>query len=285
MPDLRVLTWNSNGGAVPRGAEIVAATNALTALYPAHPLQICVCQETAVGADSIQVNFGGTPPFLPDFIQPSVSCREHLPPPAQPYRVGVSRNYRMSYMTANAAAALNLVGVGGFNLVDLNPAVDPGVAAWIGMQGLGAVVLNDVTQCAANMRWPVYQQLNYAGGTVHFFTWHAPLQNNWLNANFSGNVLPGGALWESFQFFQHSNFYTNIIAGLGGGDVVIIAGDLNTTNAGLGFPNMFNNYIGFSNNLTHMLTYSPSPNLAIDQGHNTPSPNSPHDLVSARVRW
>ncbi|NEP09285.1 MAG: hypothetical protein F6K14_03390 [Symploca sp. SIO2C1] len=120
---------------------------------------------------------------------------------------------------------------------------------------------------------------------MHFFTWHAPLQANWLGANFSGNVLPGGGLWEAFQFFQQSNFYTGILGGLTPNDAIVIAGDLNTTDAGLAFPNMFPNYIGYSSNLSHILIYSPSAALAVAEGHNTPSPSSPHALISARVIW
>lgn len=286
MPSLRVLSWNSNGGAVPRGAEVLAATNALTVLYPAHPLQLCVCQETAVAPDSIEATFIGNPPFSASFVQPPLSCREHLPPPAQPFRVAPSRNYRSSYMDTGPAP-LNLAAAGGLGLVNLDPAVDAGVAAWINAQGLAPRILADVTQCAANMRWPIYQQFAYAGGTVHFFSWHAPLRANWLGANFSGIALPGGGLWEAFQFFQHSTFYQNIINGLTPADSIVIAGDFNTTDAGLTphYPNMFPGYDGFSHNLSHILVSSPSIALDINEGHNTPSASSPHDLISARVVW
>ena len=286
MPSLRVLTWNSNGGAAPRGAQIVAAANTLSGMYPAHPLQLCVCQETAVGPDSILAAFTATPPFSLSFAQPPLFNREHLPPPAQPFRIPPSRAYRMTYMNAGPAA-LNLAAVGGFNLVNLDPAFDMGVAGWIAAQGLAPGLLAAVNQCAGNIRWPVHQQFTYGAGTVHFFTWHAPLLANWLGANFSGIALPGGGLWEAFQFFQHSTYYTNIMAGLGANDAIVIAGDFNTTAAGLApaVPNMFPNYDGYSHNLSHILVYSPSIALDIDQGHNTPSPNSPHDLISARVIW
>lgn len=286
MPSLRVLAWNSNGGAAPRGAQLVAAANTLSVMYPAHPLQLCVCQETAVGPDSIFAAFTGSAPFSVSFVQPPRYNREHLPPPAQPFRIMPSRAYRMTYMNGGPAA-LNLIGVGGFNLVNLDPAVDAGVAGWIAAQGLAPGPLAAVNQCAANIRWPVYQQLTYGAGIVHFFTWHAPLMANWLGANFSGLVLPGGGLWEAFQFFQHSTFYTGIVAGLGVNDAIIIAGDFNTTAAGLvaPFPNMFPNYDGYSHNLSHILAYSPSIALDVDEGHNTPSPYSPHDLISARAIW
>ncbi len=289
MPSLRVLSWNSNGGAAPRGGQLVAAANALTGLYPGHPLQLCVCQETGVAVDSIHAAFTGTPPFSVSFVQPPLFNREHLPIPAQPFRIVPSRAYRMTYMNGGPAG-LNLAAVGGFNLVNLDPAVDAGVAAWIAAQGLAPALLAMVNQCAGNIRWPVYQHLTYGASNIHFFTWHAPLRLNWLGANFSGIVLPGGGggtLWEAFQFFQHSAFYTGIIAGLAANDVVIIAGDLNTTAAGLAppVPNMFPGYVGYSHNLSHILVHSPSAALAIAEGHNTPSPNSPHNLISARAIW
>lgn len=286
MPSLRILSWNSNGGAAPRGAEIVNAANNLAGMYPAQPMQLCVCQEAAVGPDSILAAFTATPPFPASYIQPPLSCREHLLPPAQPYRVGISRNYRMSYMTGGPAP-LNLVAGGAFTLVNLDPAIDAGVAAWIAAQGLAPVIAANVNQCAANMRWPVYQQFNYAGGTVNFFTWHAPLAANWLGANFSGNVLPGGGLWEAFQFFQNSAFYTGILGGLGVNDAIVVAGDLNTTAAGLApaVPNMFPNYTGYSDSLSHIMVFSPSPALLVAEGHNSLSPSSPHNLISARVIW
>ena len=284
MPSLRVLTWNSNGGAAPRGAELVAAANALNAFYPAHPLQLCVCQEAGVAPDSIHLAFTGSAPFSVVFSQPPSERREHLPPPAQPFRIAPSRNYRMTYRIGGPAA-LNLAAVGGFQLVNLSHLVDLGVNAWINAQGLAPVPLQNVRQCAGNMRWPVYQQFGYAGGTVHFFTWHAPLLANWLGANFSGHILPGGGLWEAFQFFQHSNFYNGILAGLGAADAIIIAGDLNTIAGGLGFPNMFPNYQGYSFNLSHILVHSPGMALGVAEGHNSVSPNSPHELISARVIW
>ena len=289
MPSLRVLTWNSNGGAAPRGGQLVAAANALTGMYPGHPLQLCICQETGVAPDSIHAAFTGTPPFSVSFVQPPLFSREHLPIPAQPFRIMPSRAYRLTYMDAGPAA-LNLASVGGFNLVNLDPAVDAGVAGWIAAQGLAPGLLVTVNQCAANIRWPVYQQFAYGGGSVHFFTWHAPLRNNWLGANFSGIVLPGGGggtLWEAFQFFQHSTFYTGIMAGLGVNDIVIVAGDLNTTGPGVAppAPNMFPGYIGFSHNLSHILAHSPSAALGMVEGHNNPSPQSPHNLVSARAIW
>lgn len=284
MPSLRVLSWNSNGGNAPRGAEIVAATNQLSLMYPAFPLQLCVCQETAVAVDSIEGAFIGSAPFSINFVQPPLQCREHLPPPAQPFRIPPSRNYRMTYMNGGPAM-LNLVAVGGFQLVNLDPNFDAGVNAWINAQGLAPIIRQNVRQCAGNIRWPVYQQFAYGGGSVHFFTWHAPLLLNWLGANFSGIVLPGGGLWEAFQFFQNSNFYNGIFAGLGPIDAIVIAGDLNTNDGGMGFPNMFVNYDGFSFNLSHILVYSPSMFLDVAEGHNTFSPNSPHELISARVIW
>jgi len=225
-----------------------------------------------------------TPPFSVSFAQPPLFSREHLPPPAQPFRIVPSRAYRMTSRNV-APPAINPVAAGGFNLVNLDPAVDAGVAAWIAAQGLAPALLATVRQCAANIRWPVYQQFNYGAGIVHFFTWHAPLMANWLGTNFSGIVLPGGGLWEANQFFQNSTFYTGILAGLGAADAIVIAGDLNTTNVGLGLPNMYPGYVGYSNNLSHILINSPSLALGVAEGHNSPSPNSPHDLISARVIW
>ena len=61
-----------------------------------------------------------------------------------------------------------MAAVGGFNLVNLDPVIDAGVAAWIAAQGLAPGILFQVNQCAANMRWPGYQQYTYGGSNVHF---------------------------------------------------------------------------------------------------------------------
>ena len=291
MPDLRVLTWNSGGEADGRGLALANVVNAINALYAGDvPVQLIAIQEANVGAGgSIAAALANGAPFNV-FVQPPGHCREHLPPPAQPFRIAPSKAYLMSWMdtAAGAAAANNLAAVGiPVSLVNLDPANDAGVNNFINGFGMPPFQLAMVRQAAANMRWPVYQAFTYGAvpATVHFFSWHAPLLVNWLNANFSGNALQGPALPEAFLFFQASSFYTNIINNLTANDMVIIAGDLNMTLADIAQPGFFNLFVGASNGLEHVLAYSPSANLAVDQGWSIQADFRPHWIVSARVRW
>jgi hypothetical protein len=291
MPDLRIITWNSGGEADGRGAALTAFANAINALFynPAVagsvPVQIVTTQEAYVGGGgAIAVALAAAP--FNNFINPHGHVREHLAPGAgQPFRVGVSKAYRLAWMNTDPTAALNLGPAAAAPvLVNLDPAVDAGVAAWIAGFGMPAAQANAVSRAAANMRWPVYQALTYAGNNVHLFTWHVELRANWLGANFLGPIVNQG-LPEAFMFFQNSTFYTALIAGLGANDLVIIAGDLNATAAEMTNPNFFPNFVGITDNLTHILAFSPNGvmNLVEHQAQVTPYP--PHCIVTARINW
>lgn len=162
-------------------------------------------------------------------------------------------------------------------LINLDPAVDAGVNAWIG----GHLALR---QAAANMRWPVYQALTYAGLNVHLITWHVELRANWLGANINGAIVAQG-LPEAFLFLQHSTFYTVMMAGLGGNDLVIIAGDLNAAGAEMGNIMFFPNYVGINDNLTHILAFSPNGLMNFQEHQAQVTPFPPHCIVTARINW
>lgn len=294
MPDIRIITWNSSGEADGRGATLTASATAINGAFfnPAVagsvPVQIVTTQEANAGGGSISAALAaGGGPFA-NFINPHGFIREHVPPGAgQPLRVGVSKAYRLAWMNTHPTAALNIgpaAAVAAPALVNLDPAVDAGVNAWIAGLGLSPAIALAVTQAAANMRWPVHQALTYAGVNVHLITWHVELRANWLGANIYGPIVNQG-LPEAFMFFQNSTFYAAMMAGLGANDLVIIAGDLNATAAEINNPLFFNNFVGITDNLTHILAYSPNGlmNLVEHQAQVTPFP--PHCLVTARIHW
>lgn len=293
MPDLRIITWNSGGEADGRGAALAAFANAVNAAHfnPAVagsvPVQIVVTQEANVGGGgSIAATLGAAP--FNHFINPHGRVREHVPPGAgQPYRVGVSKSYRLAWMNTHATAALNIApgaGAAAPALVNLDPAVDVGVANWIAAQGLNAPGAANVSQAAANMRWPVHQALTYGGNTIHLFTWHVELRANWLGANFLGPVVNIG-LPEAFMFLQHSTYWTAMMAGLGGNDLVVVAGDLNATAGEMGNALFFNQFVGITDNLTHILAYSPNGAMNLVEHQAQVTPYQPHCIVTARINW
>lgn len=287
MPDLRILTWNSSGEADGRGAALANVTNHINGgAAGTVPVQVVAIQEAQVSnGGSIQATLAGTAPFSTSFGQPQGFSREHLPTQTQP--VTPSRAYRLSYMATNAVLANNLVAVGAPTLVNLSPTADAGVNAYI--TGLHAPFQQDraIRLAAANLRYPLYQAYTYAGGTVHFFTWHVDHAANWRNAIFLNYTnYQGPAYFEAFVFFQNSTFYANMMTNLGPNDVVIIGGDLNMTPQDAQQPGIFNNFVGVSNNLDHILAFSLSANLAVNQGVHYAFPNfGPHDILSARVQW
>ncbi|HEU4455426.1 MAG TPA: hypothetical protein VFR81_20355 [Longimicrobium sp.] len=291
MPNLRVITWNSGGEADGRGATLTAFANAVNAAYynPAVagsvPVQVVVTQESSVGGGGSIAAALAIAPFN-QFA--TGHYREHVPPGAgQPHRVGMSKAYRLGWMNAHPTVALNLVPAGGapaHHLINLDPAHDAGVAAWINGLPLSPGIRTMVRDAAANMRWPVYQAFAYAGTSVHVITWHVELRANWLGANVHGPMVAQG-LPEAFLFLQNSTFYLNLIATLGANDLIVIAGDLNATGAEMGNALFFNAYAGVFDNLTHILAFSPNGamNFLEHQAHVTPYP--PHCIVTARVSW
>ncbi len=285
MVDLRVMTWNSGGEADGRGATLVNSVQQTNLHFGGVPVQLVTIQEANVGGGSIQAALGNGPPFN-TFVQPQGFCREHLLPPAQPYRVGLSKAYRVSWLVNDPLMGNNLgPGAAGPGLVNLDPMVDAGVNAYIINLNLVGHPNAAVRQAAGNMRWPVYQMLTYQGRVVHFFTWHAPLRNNWLGADILPVALQGPALPIAFEFLQNSTFYTQIIANLNLNDAVVIAGDLNLSFNDIQNPLFFPNYTGVTENLTHILSFSPNGNTAVNQNlaHVTPFP--PHTILTARIQW
>ncbi|VAW42174.1 hypothetical protein MNBD_CHLOROFLEXI01-3343, partial [hydrothermal vent metagenome] len=184
MPDLRVLTWNSGGEADGRGAFLTLTVNLTNAGFAGNvPVQVVVTQEANVAGGSIAAALANGAPFN-TFVVPQGFSREHLPIPAQPFRVVPSRAYRLSWLANDPVPGNNLATpAGNPALVPLDPAMDGGVAAFIMGLGLAPVMLANVVQAAANCRWPIYRHLTFAGPPVqniHFFSWHAPLLANWL---------------------------------------------------------------------------------------------------------
>lgn len=296
MPDLRLITWNSSGESGNRGQTLVNFTARQNRNVRANvpPVQVVAIQEAAVQQGTIGQALANSAPFSNEFVQPQGFCREH--DATQTLRVTPSRSYRLSWMTNNALPGLNLAvppGGAGPQLVNLSPNHDNGVDRYIQRLSRNMRVRHDLRVAAANIRWPVYLHLTYGAVNglprhVHLFTWHAPLLANWHGANAVHAPFPGGvaqALPEAFEFFQRSDFFTRIMQGLAAQDVVIIAGDLNVLPQGMQLPFMFPQFDGVSDELEHILAYSPSGNVRVGHEHALITPYPPHTILAAAVHW
>jgi hypothetical protein len=285
MPNLRVVTWNSGGGAGGRGAALSAGVTAFNATAPA--VALVANQEARVtpGGTVYPVLTSGAAPFV-GFVNPPDHPRELGP--GQPYAVGVNRSYLVSWN----AGTLAVPGAVAAARISLRPIIAPanGVETYITGLGLGPAPRAALRLAATNIRPPVRKVFTMGGGNVFFYTWHAELQANWLGATWAtvglgANPFAGPGMYPAFQFFQNCDTFTNDMGALTAADVIVIAGDLNVTAADVGHGTMFPLFAAVSNNLSHILAYSPSANLAVVQGMHTVTPFPPHAIVSAEVQW
>jgi len=279
MAELRVLSWNSTGEAWPRGTVLAQAVNHLQVGNGAPPLQLLAIQEArTTNVGTIHAALANAP--FTDFVHPEEMIRERPQAPQ-------GRAYRVSWREQDPNLGYNLAQP--FNTqiqwVPLDPVIDNGVNNYINAQIPHFAQRATVKMIAASIRWPIYQHFTCAGCDVHFFTWHAPLLGPWISAHFTGAHLQGPALPEAFLFFQHSDFYQNIRNQLRSNSVIVIVGDLNMTRTDIQWAAFFPNFAGFSNNLSHIIAYSPG-GFMVDQGVSYPTqPLSPHDIISARISW
>lgn len=298
MPSFRLATWNSGGEAGGRGAQLAAAVNA-TNLTP--PLVRLVLNQEAkvavapVGSIRAQLT-GGAAPFA-NFVVPPDHPRELGP--GQPFAVGVNRAYTVAWDPVGAGA---LVSAGPAARIALAPVPAPAANAietYITGLGLGPAAANQLRQAARNIRAPVRKvfTLTTPGAppvvhTIYVYTWHAELQANWLGATWAtvglgANPFVGPGMYPAFQFFQRAAQYQADLAAVTANDVIVIAGDLNITGADLNnnAATIFPNYVATSNNLSHVLAYSPSGALNIAQAWHFVTPYPPHSIITAEVQW
>ncbi|WP_124543313.1 hypothetical protein [Piscinibacter terrae] len=293
MPSLRIATWNSGGEAGGRGAQLLGAVNFANGTAP--PVKLVAIQEAKVSlvpAGSIRAQLtSGAGPFV-NFVVPPDHPRE-LNPPTQPLAVGKNKSYLIGWdpvgpgpVSAAAAARISLVPNAG-------PPAN-GVETYINGLPIGVPSKNALRLAARNIRAPVRKPFTLAAGgvacNIFFYTWHAELQANWLGATWAtvgllANPFNGPGMFPAFQFFQNSNQFMADMAALTVNDVIIIAGDLNITGADLGHPAIFPNFVATSNNLSHVLAFSPSGALAIAQGWHHVTPYPPHSIITAEVQW
>lgn len=259
MPDLRIVTWNSTGENPVKAVEIGAIPGILAPMYPANPnVDVYLIQEAQNGpGGAISLHLGGL----------AGHTMHHLA--EQPG--GGGAGYICA--TRNAAAAVVVP------LTLYNYAVDPNFGAHIAPLPGIVNVMN---------RPPAYTVLTVAGSTVLLITWHAPLGVSLLPIIVG--AMPGGALIDAFIALDNSQLIQAPAAVAGGPvHIVIIAGDLNVTAAGLagvyGGYNPLNNFNGLSHHLDHILAWRPVGGAwNVVEGHNTAS-TSVHDIMSARVNW
>lgn len=294
MPSLRVVTWNSGGEAGGRGATLAADVTTFNATAPA--VDLVATQEAKVGmvppGSIYAVLNAAAAPFV-GFSAPPNHPRERNPA-TQPYGVGVNRSYLVSWKAMTGGGAwLNSLGAAA--LVPLRPVLAPanGVETYIANLGLGPAPRAALRLAAANIRPPVRKRFTFpgaGGGNVFFYTWHAELQANWLNATWAtvglgANPFTGPGMYPAFQFFQACDTFTADMAAVTVNDILVIAGDLNIHAGDLAQGAMFPLFQGVSNNLSHILAYSLSGNLQVVQAMHTVTPYPPHAIVSAEVQW
>lgn len=297
MPSLRVLTWNSTGESKGQGADVLAAVAESNKSFSL-PVQIVAIQEADINGGTIADVLAKKPPFSAEFVQPQGMCLDHAQPPQQAARL---QAYRLSWMSRSNNPSQNLSSTGGNNpsLYNLDPTNDPGglglyinQAARVAGGGTNTRGANACIAAATLMRWPIYKLLTRAATTgspqsnIHFFSWHAPLKSEWLDVDrYITAPLSGPGLAAAFIFLQESTGYKNIRANLTANDVLIVAGDLNVYGPDLNADWIFKGFKGASDNLSHVLAYSPSTAIKVDESYGYDTSSPPHRIVIAKVTW
>ncbi|HSI50490.1 MAG TPA: hypothetical protein VLA61_19665 [Ideonella sp.] len=296
MPSLRLATWNSGGEAAGRGAQLAAAVNMTNGTPPA--VELVAIQEAKValvpqGTIRAQLTSGAAP--FATFAVPPDHVRELGP--GQPFAVGVNRAYLVAWDAAGPGALAPAAAAARISLAPVAMPAANGVETYIAALPISGGQKNNLRQAARNIRAPVRKQFTLTAGmppvahTVYFYTWHADLQANWLNATWAtvglvANPFTGPGMYPAFEFFQNSDQFQADLAATGPNDVIVIAGDFNITGADLNNnPALFPNFAGASHNLSHVLAYSPSMALGLAQTWNVVTPYPPHCIITVEVQW
>ncbi|MGH8447265.1 MAG: hypothetical protein ACREVL_18515 [Solimonas sp.] len=300
MPSVRIVSWNSGGEAAGRQNQLVTAVNFFNATAP--PVDLVTIQEAAVRPGGvIRARLGGGVVPFNNFAPPD-HVREQTA--AQTFQVARSKAYLIAWAQAGPGA---LVPGPAAQLVSLAPVQVPapnGVAQYIAGLSMNGMPLSprinaNLLEAAGNIRAPVRKTftVTVAGvlHTLYFYTWHGNLQSQWGNATYlqlglTQNPFTVGSegMYPAFMFLQQCNRYQADLAAVNANqsDVLIVAGDLNisvpdvTRSAALVFPG----FDGASDNLSHILAFSKSPNLVIAQDDNFGAPPG-HNILTAEVQW
>ncbi|KFE64428.1 hypothetical protein [Hyalangium minutum] len=279
MPSLRIVSWNSTGESQQKAVELQAVQPVLAGLYPAAPdVDVFLVQEAQQAAGGSISSMLDTDPATPA-TGVSVGPAYQRPAAHQP-----------ELTTGGGAGHICLVHNGvvvNTPLTLWDYATDPALNGWIAsLPGH----LQATAQTATTHRPPAYAVLTVGGSTAMLITWHAPLG---VPALAPGYTMPGNGLIDAYLVMENSGLLQQAQAQVLATDgVVIIAGDLNTTSQGLAanYPiatgyNPLPDFVGFSDNVSHILAWRPSGNVVtVQEGHSTDS-SSVHRIISARVSW
>lgn len=253
MPSIRIVSWNSTGESPPKFTQLEGVAPQIATLYPAFPnIDIYLIQEAQNGiGGAIHTGLSVLPGYTVHHI------------PEQP--TGGGRGYICA--TRNALVTVNIP------LALYDYAMDPNWGAINTLPGIDNVL----------QRPPAYTVLTITGQRVLLITWHAPIGPSLLPIIVG--TMPGGGLIDAYVALANCQLITNPAAVAGGPvDRLIVAGDLNTTGAGLQ-----NHYSGFRpldnfNGLSHHLDHILANGGFVVEGHHEES-LSVHHMMSSRVHW
>lgn len=239
MPNLNVLTWNSNGESAAKAAFLhnLIVNNPTVGGWMPDVIVIQEAQAAPGGALFAMLAGLGAPGNAWYNANYHNVAPQHVAIPGEGYIL----------MTSAAAAA------GPFAAVNL--AADPGVVAAIAAQPHAQQ--GALTAAALTDRAPAHAQIAFGGRTVECMTWHAPLGPGLMHG------ISAGVNYSAYFFLQSSNFYNNTLCtpGAPGGNanIGLIPADLNVTPVDLNnptlcpaVPHLLPNWAARSHNLDHI---------------------------------
>ncbi len=259
MPELNVLSWNSNGETA-EGARTLRSVLARTASWDWRP-HVIVVQESwkSLGGPIYQV--------LADLGEEYNAPSHDIEMPSG------GRGYLM-------CTHQSVAGQSTFKRVDLNQ--DKKLIDWL-TDSLGIrSAVDDARQRLAVMQMPAMAELRFEGWEIPFTTWHVQRGPGYLLRN---EKLPGGANPDAFLFLQRSVLYETL-TGDHDNTVGFLAGDLNTRVEGFAENDwILPDWTGVPRGLDHLLCHShaaPAPyfeNLFTFESH------SFHPFVLGTAVW
>jgi hypothetical protein len=292
MPSIRLATWNSGGEAHGRDAELVNAVNLANATAPA--VELVAIQEARLAwlppGRIRAILSGGAAPFATFAVPP-----DHVGElgPGQNLAVGKKKAFLVAWDTAGPNALAPVAPAARISLAPVALPAPNGVEAYIDGLPYGNKQKAELRLAARNMRPPVRKEFALAaGGRLYFYTWHAELQANWGNASYpsialAANPFAGPGMYFAFEFFQNSDPFRADLAAVTNQDLILIAGDFNVTGADLNHnaAALFPHFEAVSDNLSHVMAYSPSHALALAQPWHHVTPYAPHCIITTEVQW
>jgi len=301
MPSLRVVTWNAGGEDNLRAQaldQIILDINGAVAGNAGDPhVQLVALQEMhqiATGAvfQHIQNGAGVAGDTFEHFAAPA-HIGERIPGQG----LNNAKGYVMAHRNGgNGPTLVPRAGLPGtLRHIDVRPRTGVGDLGVInGINNHVPPANSGLVRASVSdgVRYPVLREFSLVtmgnNHRVKVITWHAPLKGD-LQITWGKNWKQGSK--QFMQLLERSTWWNANITHppLAQGDVAILLGDLNASSGELGQPGILTDWEAASNNLCHILAFSPDGHggnaALVNDGGNYPPGFPPHDVVTARITW